>query len=628
MVPVGRGTHSIDDESFGWACAARRSPYLPSDLDIEAAALQPDREGGRKMTRFLTVLAGVALAAAAVVGLAGATHGSDVLVSVGSPATTFAQNKQNEAAIAVDANHPNVLAAGANEEIDIEACAAGDPTTCPFTNGVGTTGIYFSFDSGDTWIQPRYTGYSARGCLGPQECVPQVGGPIGTLPNYFESGLVSDGDPSLAFGPRPGPNGFSWANGSRLYFANLTSRFPTSTPAETFKGFEAIGVSRTDNVEAAAAGDASAWMRPVIASKQNSTLFSDHEQVWADNAATSPYFGYVYVCYAAFRGQEKGNALPNPITVSRSSDGGDTWKATQVTSATNNPAHGQQDCWVRTGSDGVVYVFWDASKGNTGRAIYMVRSSNGGQTFDKEQVVSSFTPTGQTDPVTGDNTFDGLAGARDGTFPTADIANGAPTGADATDEIVVAWQEGPTPTDRNPGANETLRVAYSTSGGDSWSVVPNAADPGDRPDMPAIAISPDGTDVYVTYNGFLDPWQSTTANPRRMHSVVRHADIGSAGTPGTWGTLFTGDVGDARGSSANGLTGEFLGDYNNAAATRTYGAAIYVDVRDAADCPAIDAYRQSLSTATPIAAPAPNADCPATFGNSDIFGGTFADPTP
>jgi hypothetical protein len=51
-------------------------------------------------------------------------------------------------------------------------------------------------------------------------------------------------------------------------------------------------------------------------------------------------------------------------------------------------------------------------------------------------------------------------------------------------------------------------------------------------------------------------------------------------------------------------------------------------VRNAADCPAVDAYRQSLLNGTPIAKPAPNSDCPATFGNSDIFSATISDPTP
>jgi hypothetical protein len=81
-------------------------------------------------------------------------------------------------------------------------------------------------------------------------------------------------------------------------------------------------------------------------------------------------------------------------------------------------------------------------------------------------------------------------------------------------------------------------------------------------------------------------------------------------------------------SSANGLISEFLGDYNYAVATRTYGAAVWNDVRNAADCPAIEAYRQSLVDGEPIARPAPGTDCPATFGNTDIYGASFPDPTP
>jgi hypothetical protein len=53
-----------------------------------------------------------------------------------------------------------------------------------------------------------------------------------------------------------------------------------------------------------------------------------------------------------------------------------------------------------------------------------------------------------------------------------------------------------------------------------------------------------------------------------------------------------------------------------------------MDVRNAADCPAVDAYRQSLIVGNPIAAPSPLTDCPAEFGNEDIFGGVFADPRP
>jgi hypothetical protein len=106
-----------------------------------------------------------------------------------------------------------------------------------------------------------------------------------------------------------------------------------------------------------------------------------------------------------------------------------------------------------------------------------------------------------------------------------------------------------------------------------------------------------------------------------------HADVGAGGT-GAFTEIHRGTPGDPRGSSANALTDEFLGDYVYAVATRTYGAAVWNDVRNAADCPAIDAWRFSNATGGSVARPAPQADCPANFGNSDIYGGSFTDPTP
>jgi hypothetical protein len=584
------------------------------------------------MRRLVLLLPALA-ASALLVGVAWAFN-ADTRVSVGSPPAPFSQNKQNEPALAVDANTPSVLVAGSNDNIDLEACNSGDDTTCPFTTGVGVSGVYFSFDSGTTWTQPTYTGWSARNCagvVGPDAgCSPLASGPIGTLPWYYENGLVSDGDPAVAFGPAPSASGFSWGNGERLYYANLTSNFGATRSEEAFKGFEAIAVSRTDHAAAAAANDKSAWMPPVLVSRQSSTTFSDKEQIWADNASSSPFFGYVYVCWASFMGQEiSPNAAPAPLNVAVSSDGGDTWTQRQITAAANNgrvnPADG---CTVRTDSHGNAYVFGVGTVASAGgqRFELMSQSTNGGRTWSQARpVVGPVTQPGVFDPVLGRPTIDGVAGARSdlAPAPSVDIANGAPSGADATNRIVLTYVSGTI-------SAPQVYFSESTDGGSTWSAPRAIQTTGDRGYYTAPAISPNGRDVYVVYNAFTTPYRTNTTDPRSLVGVVLHADSSTAaGTPtGGFSQLHRSPPGDPRGSSQNNLVAEFLGDYVYAVATRTYGAAVWNDTRNAADCPAIDAWRMSRETGGTVARPAPQQDCGVTFGNSDIFGGSYPDPTP
>src|SRR5260370_33380520 len=111
-------------------------------------------------------------------------------------------------------------------------------------------------------------------------------------------------------------------------------------------------------------------MAPVLVSHQSSTTFSDKEQVWADNASSSPFFGNVYICWASFKGQEKSaNAAPAPLLVAVSSDGGSTWTQHLISPAANNaqrnPMHSRT---LRTDRNGNAYVF---SVGTTSSAVHL-----------------------------------------------------------------------------------------------------------------------------------------------------------------------------------------------------------------------------------------------------------------
>src|SRR5439155_17213048 len=65
-----------------------------------------------------------------------------------------------------------------------------------------------------------------------------------------------------------------------------------------------------------------------------------------------------------------------------------------------------------------------------------------------------------------------------------------------------------------------------------------------------------------------------------LQGVVRHADVLGSGAIGAWADVHRGANGDARGSSANALRDEFLGDYDYAFATRAGVAAVWNDARN------------------------------------------------
>jgi hypothetical protein len=590
------------------------------------------------MRRAFLVLAGTATVLAA--GMPSAHPAAvDALVSVASPVDNHPQNAVNEPSLAVSAIRPSVLAAGANDLVDMQPCSQAASTghgACSFplgtfNLGVGLSAAYFSFDSGHSWIQPTYQGLTAADCVPTTEpCTPHVG-PIHTVPNFYEHGLRSRSDTGVSFGPAPGPNGFSWANGDRLYFSSLaTNLTDTRIQANGFNNGQnstfAVTVSHIDNVTPSRIANQANWSRPYFAAPHASESAGlDKEQVWADNASSSPFFGNVYVCYVDFHSFSGGQSFPLKPMVAVSRDGGVTWKQHQVAPSTNNSTHGALDgCTIRTDSHGAVYVFFTHFS-NTGLvgAHTLIQSLDGGQTWRPPRDVVTITdPCFHTDPVTGRCVEDGVAGARSdlAAMPSVDIANGAPTGVDATDEIIDAWTDGSL-----GSGNEVTMVSYSTDQGNTFSAPSPVSLGGDRSAYSAPAISPDGTRVYVVYMAYGAPYQATTASPRPEHGVLLSAPIGSGGAPTGWLPEYVGPTGDARGSSQGRiLYNEFLGDYVYAIATRTYGAGAWTDTRRTVDCPAMDAWRQASANAghQVFPAPWPLGDCPSNFGNNDIFSAT------
>ena len=588
------------------------------------------RSVGLAFTLTLATLLGFATPVAA-------SPATNAEVSVGSPHDIAPRSHQNEPVVAMDAHDPNVLVAGSNDYIDQQACPediATSTATCDdFSAGIGVTGVYFSFDRGKTWIQPSYTGWQARDCGTATVCEGSLG-PIGRIPWYYEAGLIDDGDPAIAIGPRLLNGTFSWSNGSRVYYANLTSNFPGKSGIR--RGYEAVAVSRLDNPTPASVLEKSSWMPPVIVTQQQSnTAFTDKEQIWADNAASSPFFGRAYVCFAEFRsnGHHNPGTAIAPLTVSVSADGGASWRTSQIQAAdaggNGEGGWGSSGCTIRTDSHGVVYLFAEKFENprlsglpTHGKHV-MFKSTDGGAHWGKAQTIRQITdPCYFTDPLSFRCVMDGFTGARTdlAATPSVDIANGAPSGADATNLIVDAWA------DASAGLNhEDVKVTWSSNGGATWSAPSSVSLAGDRPMYAAPAISPSGDRVYVVYEAVTSPWAGDdVATPRPWHGVFLSAPVGPSG-PGVWTTEYNGPLADLRSSfPGHRFREERVGDYVYAAASRDYGVGLWIDVRNAAVCPAIQDWRaQSLSAGHIVTpAPWPLTDCPATWGNMDVWAAT------
>ena len=196
----------------------------------------------------------------------------------------------------------------------------------------------------------------------------------------------------------------------------------------------------------------------VTSQSQSQTTFSDKPAMTVDNAASSPDFGNVYVCYSRFNSQQPDG--PIKIGFSRSTDGGKTFSDPKTISSASKvrTQDGRQGCAVKTDSHGNVYLVWEDAV-HKQSVFELARSSDGGRSFGKAHVVANVTDVGQFDGVRSFS-FDGIAGARTSSFPSLSIANGAPNGNGAPTR---SRSGGPTPP--TASNHEHALVQLSTNGG-------------------------------------------------------------------------------------------------------------------------------------------------------------------
>ncbi|MEP6953988.1 MAG: sialidase family protein [Solirubrobacteraceae bacterium] len=521
----------------------------------------------------------------------------------------FPTNKQNEPSIAFNAAEFTAnpsgsaayhMVAGANDEQEQPKCGPGPRrgadaplSDCSFFPGVGTDGVYTSANGGETWRNE---------------------GLIDDAPAWRSANYISDGDPVIVSGPKPAPGGgFTYANGARFYYIGLGSEKQSSYNGGK-GGAEAIVVSYNDNNGAIAN-----WSKPVAATRRNPITFNDKNSGWVDRNPSSPHFGKLYVGFTMFRSATLSGNGNEPIGVTRSTDGGNSFgKVNQLSPAGNNgTGNGRQGSDIYTGPDGSVYVAFEQ-----GSAQVVAISRDGGVSYSRPITIGPVTDL--DDPIPGAN-------FRTDSFPSI-AADQGPAGT-----VYASWtnRTGTAPTSRG------VTVLYkSTNSGQSWSRKNPAVStaPG-YAFFDSLDVAPNGR-VDVGYQSLVVPVLSdrSTFGTGKAKIDAYVAQSGDGGS--TFTTMKTTPVSsDPAASAQNNLQRQFWGDYNTAVSSNDKSWFIYTDSRTGAGCPAVDAYQQQIAAGGPavgeepddpnagtdapgtLTKPAPPTDCPPNYGDTNAFVG-------
>jgi hypothetical protein len=304
---------------------------------------------------------------------------------------------------------PNVKASGNGADISNENPIAADPSNPLHLLSGGNDyncsalqGFYSSDDGGATWRS---------------HCLPVVG-------------AGGCGDPNVAYDTQ-----------GNSYILGIGD----------CDGFQGSIVLQKSNNNGVTWGTAKKVIPPLFAGG-----ITDKEWTEIDHSAISPFKDRIYTSITQF-----DSASNSAISVSRSSDGGNTFTTKQVDVKQSFPTSVDQFSDLAIAADGTVYVTWircpwqtgpTGDCGGTTAKILMSKSTDGGVTWSPEKQITTAKLANDTGGC-GYGCFPGTF-ERQSNIPVIDVD-------DSTGKLWVAYYH-------NTGTNTEGRIISSSDGGTTW----------------------------------------------------------------------------------------------------------------------------------------------------------------
>src|SRR5207253_280105 len=277
---------------------------------------------------------------------------------------TVSHGRQNEPAVAVDPRNTSLLLGSSNDY-----CGVYNRGALAGAVGPIWLGYYRSLNGGSSWTSSLVPGY------------PDDTSPYAAL---SQARTATAGDPVIA-----------WDNHGRAFFGSESS----GDPAGTAKTFGDVFVARFKNPDGAdaptTARDGLEYYGTTVTAHGSSApnllgVFNDKTSIEADRTGGA-CDGNVYFAWSRFNGNGA-----NAIYFSRSTDHGVTFSSPMKLS---NPVPSVQFPDISVTGNGHVYVTFRSfeSVGQSTDSIYIVKSTDCGQTFGPAAKVTDFIPSDAQD---------------------------------------------------------------------------------------------------------------------------------------------------------------------------------------------------------------------------------------